>query len=332
MSTDALLYPAVDLKLGVDGYRPNFKMPATDCCPDPLCVPACDVICSFIDILPTGPMWDRAKDAARRYFSGGGDYDPCNVVCPEAPCLTLVNYAVYGGALLHDMVSNIIWPPIRESKPNTATTTIDDWLDRFGWSDCYRSFCSSSYALALSPYTTLGTCGPEYHPTNYPDDFECALKHAILLSLRRAQRGVIKNLDGINWVIAPLGAIMRPRMPWPDGVAAMLAGTCETPDGAECWCDEAEFELCNDGETLPSCPDLRIPCGQERGVVSAVQEYRKTDGTLLAIYPAVIAAECIVRSILTRKCPNIIFRCEAVVTEIVEDDEDVGPVILPPIE
>ena len=310
--TTAILYgPLQRLKLGADGFvpRPTLKGSGA-CCPDPLCLPTCDIICSFVELLPTGPMWDRAKQETTAYFSGGGDYDPCDVVCTTCPCPTLVSYAVYGARLLHDMASNVLWPAIRESDPKTAITTLDDWLDRYGWQDCYRNTCVGQFASALSPYAVADGCGGKsYCAVDFPPAFELALKHAILQCLVRAQNGVIKNLDGINWVIEPLRSILRPRMPWPEGYAKKLAGDCEEPDGPECYCDEALFELCNVGDTIPAAPSLASQCNAAETTVASLQLFKCGDVDTM-LYPNVIAAECIVRALMPRKCPNILFRCE----------------------
>jgi len=316
MTTDAILYPG-PLLLGVDGNRPSHNLSSDECCPDPLCVPFCSTACSFIDILPTGPMWDRQKIEATARLQEGGDYDPCAIpVCIAVEdCPSMVSYAVYGARVLHDMISNILWPSIREVNPATAVTTLDDWLDRMGWEDCYRQHCRSLFISELSPYVFEDGCGPAYCEQNFPLDFECALKYNILQALTRASRGVIKNLDGLNWIIAPLGAVVRPLTPYPDYVQNYLDGNCEEEDeGPPCYCEETTLEICNVGMTLAACPSPNEQCGKTTRTVAAVQRYTCGPEIDVMLFPAVIAAECIVRSILNKKCPNIIFRCAGIVT------------------
>lgn len=309
LATERLRHPTGPLRLGVDGYRHYSPSVEEDgCCPDPLCAPICSTICSFVDLLPEGPMWDRQKEEAKASAPecGGAEVDDCP---------TMAKFAVYGARVLRDQIDNILWPTIRESNPATAVTTLDDWLDRYGWQDCYRSFCRDGYLAMFSPYEREGDCGSEYCPPEFSDEFECAMKHGILVSLTRAQRGGIKNLDWLNWVIAPLGASIQPRRPWPDNVARHLqAEPCEEDDeGTPCFCDVVELELCNVGDTLPGCPVEA--CGEEPSPAAAVQPYACEGEPTKNVYPAVFAAECIIRSLLRRKCPNIIYRCDEVEQE-----------------
>jgi hypothetical protein len=295
-------YPAGKISLGVDGFVPHSVAQRNDgCCPDPLCVPFCSTACAFVDLLPTGPMWDGQKMDAVRHISECGSEE-------TQSCPTMASYAVYAARVLHDLIDTAIWPAVRESSPQTAVTTIGDWLERFGWQDCFRSSCRSQYMAIFSPYERIGDCGSYYCPTNFDEDFECALQHAILMSLVRMQRGVIKNLDGINWVIAPLGAVVSPVRPWPETVQNVLNGACDPDEIDTCFCDVANLQCCNTGNELPGCPSLI--CGGSSPPVAAAQPYACGDEDPVILYPGVIAAECIVRALLTRKCPNILFQCQ----------------------
>lgn len=299
LQTARILYPAEPIRLGADGFLPFMAATAGDgCCPDPLCLDVCDAICSFVGLLPNGPMWDAQKDAARRSECGDD---------PAPDCPSMSQYAAYVAKIMQDHITTILWPAIREASPRTAVTTLDDWLDRYGWEDCFRNNCPASYVSMFNPYLTAAYCGPEYFPTQFPADFECALRHGILQSLVRMSHGVVNNLDGINWIIAPLGAVLRPVSPWPDEVLAYLRGQC-TSDGPPCWCDVVRLELCNAGSAIAGCPP--VECGGVAVPVPASQNYTTGTGSVIQIYPAVVAAECIVRAILPRQCPNIIFRCE----------------------
>lgn len=297
MSTAEIYYGDVPLTFTSEGRMPAATVESDLCCPPALCVPACETVCSFLDVLPTGPLWDRAKMEARQLVNDQnceGPYDP--------ECLSMVWYGVYGGTLLHHNLQNIIWPGIREASPLTAVTTIDDWLLRCGWEDCYAANCRSVVKGQLSPYETPGGCDPIFCPPSYSDAFTFALKHAILRSLQRVKLGTIKTLDGLNWVIEPLGAVLTPQF-GPD-----VCLDPEDPFEYPCFCNEVELAICNSAETLYGGPGLA--CGERNPEVSAMQPYQCNPGDpILAVYPGVLAAECIVRSMLPRKCPNIVFRC-----------------------
>lgn len=335
MSTDALRFPGLTLTLGADGNRPATTLPSDGCCSDPLCQTAGESACSFVDLLPSGPMWDRSKAELVDVIT------ECGVVptetttwCRDVACPSMVMYGVYLSSVLQHMTKNMLVPSFREADPRTATTTLDEWLVRYNWADCYRCDCNGEYANQFSPYRNpvswgcLTCCCEPY----LPEDFECAMKYALVQSLRRRQRGVIGNLDGINWVIAPLGAAVRPRA-YPDNVQAYIDGTC-TPaegDGPPCWCEEVALEIYPTTTTLPKCPtelDFCRPEGTPQiETVEAEQiyyckdeeqymgcaDFHDCDADRTRIHPAVLAAECVVRSILKRQCPNILYRDAAVV-------------------
>lgn len=305
MSTAALYYGISGLRLTSEGAAPVGHIAGDLCCPDPLCVPLCDTICSFIDLLPSGPMWDFAKLEARQIIQQTAP----NCEGPFEPeCLSMVWYGVYGGLVLNEMTRTILWPAIREANPATAVTTIDDWLERFGWEDCYRTHCRTLASFGLSPFERPGDCGPIYCEPTFSDEFNCALKHAILMSLSRARRGVIKTLDGINWVLEPLRASVRPKIPYPQEVLDYLQSNCDA-DGYPCFCDEVEFEICQTSEWLPGCPPLDA-CQKRSPDVAMAQNYQCEQGDpVIVVYPAVLAAECIARSLLKKQCPNILYRC-----------------------
>lgn len=298
-----LLYPKEPLLLGVDGFTLRSGALQDDgCCPDPLCIPFCNTACSFIDLLPSGPMWDMQKAQAVRCIP------ECADDCGDDDCPSMASFAVYGARVLHDAVQNILWPAIRESNPATAVTTLDDWLDRYGWQDCYRTCCRSEYLAMFSPYETPSDCGDtRFCAPTFSAAFECALKHGILLSLERLRRGVIKNLDGINWIIQPLGAIVRPKQPYPKDVSDYLKGNCDVEDGGPpCFCGEVKLEICDNADELPGCPIEA--CLTDPTTVPALQPYT-CEGVTTYLYPGVIAAECIVRSMLSHKSPSMLSRC-----------------------
>lgn len=317
MSTGQLYYGQdIETRLTADGAQPAGFLEQDGQCPtDPLCADAGQIACSFLDLLPNGPMWDRHKQEARDIIQREGGIPTRESEC-QLKCHSMVVYAVFLGQILAHMVETALRPSVLEASPHTACQTIDDWLERFAWIDCYRSTCRTDYLSQFSPYEHDGDCGSDYFPTTFDADFELALKHAILRSLARMQRGIIKNVDSINWVIEPLGARISPRQPYsplaqdyvdtvPDPNATYTPGSvenCET-----CFCGEVSFEICNTGDTLPQAPCN--PCLDATQTVAAQQTYTQGDGTDVQLYPGVIAAECIVRSLLGRQCPNIVHRC-----------------------
>lgn len=321
-------------KLGVDGIVPYGPVSSDTCCADPLCNTFCSMACSFIGLLPSGPMWDRAKQEAMAYYNGGS-VSECETLCPpEFPCPTMVLHAVYTAAKLNSAIQDVLWPAIRESSPYTAAATLDDWLERFEWEDCHKTHCRSVLLGDLTPYEIMGECGPVSCPPDVPEELECAVKHGLLVALQRASRGFIKNLAGINFVIEPLGAVLRPRPSAPlietvavglgatvDGVVIPVGGS-PTSDGIQIGtqqqqgdndeCCNLGFEICNVGDTITACPAADGACyPTERQQVQAYVD-RDCDapaGTPERVWPAVITAECLVRSIIHRACPNIIHRC-----------------------
>lgn len=303
MSTDELLYPGLTLTLGVDGRRAVELLDDNSCCSDPVCITEQEAACSIVDLLPSGPMWDRQKAEVRHRISDEG-----GVPLPGSPNAfaypSMVTYAVYMGQVLADMVTTILQPVVREAFPHTAVDTLDDWLNRYDWVDCYRSACRASHVVQYSPYETETDCGSEYFATDFSDDFERALKHAILQCLVRAQRGFIKNLDGINWVIAPLGAVVGPVY------SAFVQDYIDSGETCpSCFCEEVQLEITNTGEpTLPGAPTVDSMCGEAPATVDAEQTYIDGAGGAVQVFPGVLAAECIVRALMQRQCPNIVNR------------------------
>jgi hypothetical protein len=235
------------------------------------------------------------------YRSGNGvnacelDYQPTDMTCQG-----LVSYAVYLSILFRDMLQNGLAKNLRESDPNTATkASLDDWIARLGWQDCYATSCRSVLLGTLTPFEIMGECGPVFCPVDSPEELECAVKLGIVKALTRANNGGVKTLAWLNWVIAPLGAGIRPR---------------EGGDlpGYPCSCEGAEFELYPIGDTLQACLPSDIACPDAAaGIVDAVihlNTCNRPAGMPDQIWPGVIAAECIVRSMLPVACPNNIFR------------------------
>lgn len=280
-----------------------------DCCPLPLGqIDACALACSFVNLLPSGPMWDRAKAQMLDYYRQGNPQNACDFTCPapELECQSVVAYAVYLSKVFLNIINGALWPALRESDPSTAVTTLDDWLARLGWQDCYKTACRDVLLGDLTPYEIQGVCGPVFCPVDTPPELECAVKRGIAQALTRANMGGIKNLCWMNWVIEPLGASLAPKN--------VSACTVNYP-GKPCMpCDGPQFTICNVGTTLPRCKEDLSPGGNsaEADNISAVIRLRDCDkaaGMPSEIWPGVIAAECIVRSLLPVTCPNNIHRC-----------------------
>jgi hypothetical protein len=116
--------------------------------------------------------------------------------------------------------------------------------------------------------------------------------------------GVIKNLCGINWIIEPLGAEIKPvTTPRP---THPIFDPCDPFN-----CSDAAFEICNTRDWLegPGSGDIcetqmplpQVPAYWDRGCDRPL-------GLPDRIWPAVLAAECIVRSMLP-PCVTNITRC-----------------------
>jgi hypothetical protein len=302
MATDNMQHVGVTLKLGADGEVPLGSSSVDVCTSANGCPPnKAAMMCAMLDDLPTGPMWDEQKARVREEITAAG-----GVPTGGLSCLSMAAYAAYMGAWVAEVVGRGYTPYLRESAPDTAVSTLDDWLERFGWVDCYRSPCRSDYAAESSPYEYLDTtCNKRfYHPPSFPADYERALKYAILQSLVRLNFGVIKNVAGINWVIEPLGAKITPKYSAPVQEWITANETCHA-----CWSEEADFTICNVGTTLPGAPTEASFCGAAPATVAAQQTYTKKDNSTVQLYPGVVAAQCIASSLMPVGCPSMITRC-----------------------
>lgn len=295
--------------LGADGCVDAAVIPTTSCCPPPLC--GNDLCCTFVaffNLLPSGPLWDLWKARAIDYFQRSDSPDECPLV-QDPDCPSLVLHAIYSVLKLKQYTYEALWPALRESDPVTACTTLDDWLRRLQWEDCYRQHCRSVLLGDLTPYEVWSECGPLFCDVSFPPELEDAVKKGIVIALTRAQKGVIKNLCGINWIIEPLGAEIKPIYPAPKPVHPTAPEACD-PLG---WCaEDITFTVCPTSDWLdgigPCAPcDTREPPPQ-------VQAYweRGCDrpaGLPDRIWPAVLAAECIARSMMPPTCPSNFKAC-----------------------
>lgn len=289
----------IDLHNGIDGSVPIGTLPPTGCCPPPICEVSVEAIkCSMVSLLPNGPLWDRPKEAGYSCDSN------CTPVCydgkgeEEELCGSLVSHAVYSARKLYYFLINAVWPSLRESRPETAFDTMDDWLDRLGWIDCYNSYCRSADLGEMTPYEILGPCGIEYCPPTFSDALARVYKRGLILALWRLRNGVIANLASINFVIAPLYAEL---------VLDHAYGTA--PDVPKC------LILRTTAETAPVV--IKDPCPVTSETLLAASKnvnlWLSPGNGLCAggprkAYPLVLAAHCIVRSLLPTCCNICIVR------------------------
>ena len=227
--------PPPPWELTSDGCQPVAEIDDPSCCPPPLC--GNDLCCTFVafmNLLPSGPLWDYWKAAAISYFESDPD-DPSQCPLLQDPrCPSLVLHAIYTVLKLRTVVHGALWPALRESNPVTAITTLDFHLSRMQWEDCYSQHCREVLTDELTPLEVWTECGPMFCPPDYPPELENALKHNVAVALTRANMGVIKNLCGINWIIEPLGAELKP----------IYVYTSDNPCALLCT-DNPQFEICN---------------------------------------------------------------------------------------
>lgn len=320
--------------LSADGCVDTLVPEEIGCCPPPLC--GNDLCCTFVaffNLLPSGPMWDYWKNIAISYFESDADPAECPLV-QDPNCPSLILHSIYTVLKLRNVVHNALWPAFRESNPYTAITTLDYHLSRLQWEDCYNQHCRSASLGTLSPLEIMTVCGPTFCPPNYPPELENALKHAIVVSLSRANMGVIKNLCGLNWIIAPLGVELVPIylpppgepppedcVDPPDPVPLFPEQTlpCDDVTDEPCYaeptancdphnCGNTAFELrptqdwlpgLGTGDVCEQLPPPQIPASWDWGC-------DKPAGLPDTVWPGVLAAECIIRSLL--HCPTDIRR------------------------
>lgn len=275
-------------------------------CMPPLC--GNDLCCTFVafmNLLPSGPIWDRWKTEAISYFESNDDPTACPIVT-DPQCPSLILHSIYTVLKLKNLVHNSLWPALRESNPYTAVTTLDDHLARLNWEDCHRQHCRSVLLGELTPYEVWSSCGPVFCAPEFPAELECAVKRNVAIALTRANTGVIKNLCGINWIVEPLGAEIKPIIPEgeippvPDEECASLC----MPD--------IMFEVCYTRDWIEGC--LVGDVCNTREIPPQIQAYwdwgcDRPAGTVERIWPAVLAAECIIRSLMPPICPTNIKRC-----------------------
>jgi hypothetical protein len=291
--------------LSADGCIEVLTPEYTNCCPPPLC--GNDLCCTFVaffNLLPSGPLWDYWKQAAISYFQHSDDASQCPLI-QDPDCPSLVLHTIYTVLKLKGLVYNALWPALRESNPYTAITTLDDWLLRLRWEDCYNQHCRSVLLGEITPMEIWTECGPLFCPPTFTEDLQLALKHGIVVALTRANMGVIKNLCGINWIIDPLGAEIIPNIVsppvvdqgWPTCDPAVCTNNQFLIHRTRDWLEGVgSGDIC---DTLTPRP--QIPADGGRGC-------DRPAGLPDEIWPGILAAECIVRSMMPVTCPPNISR------------------------
>jgi hypothetical protein len=152
--------------------------------------------------------------------------------------------------------------------------------------------CKPCDLFEATPYDNPELCGPVYCSPTTPTALSDADKHAIISALSRAQMGIVRNLAGINFVIEPLGAKLSVDTACTPGV--VYDGGCKY-----------RFNIQPISQTMGVWRRKACPTDDDEAAASAVMidaffydTNCATDGVQRKLYPAVLAAECIVRSLL----------------------------------
>lgn len=245
------------------------------CCPPPICgYTRQSLACNFVNILPSGPLWDKEKIEVSSKLDVDGNYITDD-------CTSIIAHAIYTGHKLYDLITGPLFTSLVESDPFTAYETIDSWLSRLGWEDCYNSSCNKF--SKLTPLEKLGDCGRVFCGDASPDDLFTTTKHRIVVALSRLNVGGIKNLEFINWVIEPLNSILEAD---PDECGGK-------PDVNSCFTYLTLRQLSSQIENWPKyegCVQL------ESQLIDAQYIHTECNNNIVA--PLTMAAHCIILSFL----------------------------------
>ena len=284
---------AYAFKNGIDGSVPTNTLVSDECCPPDLCsISPESLACNAVALLPSGPLWDKAKEIVIQ-CKGRCD-DVCNAFGNDKSlCASLALHAVYSSRKLYYYIMGALWPSVREANPATAFTTMDEWLDRLGWADCYNTFCRSPELGPITPYEVIGPCGVnEYCPPIFSEELSRVYKRGVILALWRLRHGVQQNLSSINFIISSL-------------YAELVIDPTYDPTSGEPPC----LILRSTADYAPVV--LKEPCPRTEATILQAQKQVKlylTPGDGLCVggppraYPLVLAAHCIVRSLLPNCC------------------------------
>lgn len=272
------------LYAGIDGWVPKGVIESDDCCPPDICaVTAESLACNFINLLPNGPLWDVAKQKGLTCKGW------CSSTCADDDCGSLVTYAAFVGRRLHATIQDSLWPAIREASAYTAYDTMDEWLARLGWLDCYNGFCRDAALGELTPYEILGECGPQYCPPTFSEDFSRVYKRGVIVALWRMRHGFVRNLAGLNFILSSLYSKLEFDTSYNpnDPMAKKCLILTPTVDFGE----KVTRSPCprTDQSVTDSSNLVQLYLTPGKGVCT---------GAPSRVYPLVLAAHCIVRSLL----------------------------------
>jgi hypothetical protein len=286
----------INLVAGIDGLVPQGQLPDSGCCPPDICeISVESLACNIINILPNGPLWDKAKDAGIACHTNcAPDCSPTNPNSPSMAdaCGSLVAHATYSAKKLYMAIMGALWPSLREAQPHTAYDTMDEWLDRLGWVDCYNRYCRDPALGEMTPYEVIGECGIEPCPPVFGADLERIYKRGVINALWRMRHGMIFNLSAINFVLEPLYSelVLDPKY-----------GTDPATPKCLVLRSTADFAPIVIKEPCPRTPETQLAASK------MVQTYLSPGKGLCAggptrAYPMTLAAHCIVRSMLPTCC------------------------------
>jgi hypothetical protein len=239
---------------------------------------------------------DRCNNCDCKYGLRPGQ--KCASLLGKANCTSIVQYSIYKSNELYDVLMNGLLPSLQESSPYTAYSTMDSWLDRLGWQDCFTQHCGNVCNGTAGPLDVVTATGAVFCPDQSSPALRDAVKHGILVALSRAAMVGVKNLATLNWIIEPLGASLSltDTADCFPGSYVFGSGICPKPASA------FDYLLCNKNDTIcgwtgdacnngceiqiqswyiPTCPGINNP----------------------RVYPGLLAAECILRSIVP--CPAV---------------------------
>lgn len=231
-------------RLGIDGRTLATNLPGGGCCPPSICdIDPCAFVCEFLNLLPSGPLWDEAKEkAVLAVKTGFCDED----TCVPTHCHTIVDHAVYSARKLWSFLRMFLQPVVQESSPFTAVDAMDFWLEALGWSDC--TACEGEPTIS----SILSQCPPE---------LASAVRRGLVIALARLQLQPIATVDSINFVIQELGVELTPEFsvdPWAslaNGVE-LTAGDLQPEDEIDCACVAIDCEDQGQGENCVIRPRL----------------------------------------------------------------------------